>query len=557
VHTVHYWSVDSVGTVETSKTATIEVDSTPPLLSINAAGQYTVSATIRTAASDSLSGLDHVEMKLDAGAWSTATQISTSAIGAHTVYARAFDVAGNERDVSATFNVVPPPPDTTPPTTTLYTIPTANAAGWNNTSVSVNMSAVDNLYGSGVARIEYQLDSGGTQVYSAPFTISSEGIHTVAYRSIDNSNNAEGFHSATIRIDKTAPQLSSDAAAGYVGSAVIHLAATDALSGLAKIEYALDTSTFTSGTVVATSVLGHHTLQERATDIAGNVVTTSIGFTVTANETTPPSTTLHADPAANADGWNNTSVSVSLSATDGPAGSGVAATYYTLDGTQHTYSAAFAVSSEGTRALTYWSVDTSSNIEPHKIATIRIDETAPSLSLDATSNYLGAASIAATASDALSGLASVELKLDTGAWSAGTQLSTSVAGGHTIYARAFDLAGNERDVSASFNVRVSRSTTTKLSGSSSATLKKTLALSGTVSPSTALGTVAITKTRLSGGVWKSAGSATIKVVSGAFKYSFKPTSRGSWRFVAKYSGGLTSKSAYKSSKSATKSVTVK
>ncbi|HEY5484373.1 MAG TPA: hypothetical protein VIK31_11295, partial [Propionibacteriaceae bacterium] len=56
------------------------------------------------------------EMRLDSGSWTTATQISTSVLGAHTVYARAFDVAGNERDVSVNFSVsAVPVPDTTAP----------------------------------------------------------------------------------------------------------------------------------------------------------------------------------------------------------------------------------------------------------------------------------------------------------------------------------------------------------------------------------------------------------------------------------------------------------
>ena len=247
-----------------------------------------------------------------------------------------------------------------------------------------------------------------------------------------------------------------------------------------------------------------------------------------------------------------------MSATDGPAGSGVAATNYTLDGAQHAYSATFTISTEGVHPIGYWSVDASGNAEATKTATIRIDETEPSLSLDATSSYLGTATISATASDTLSGLGHVELKLDSGAWSASSQVSTSALGPHTVFARAFDLAGNERDVSAAFTVRVSRSTTTKLSGPSSVKAKKTLALTGTVSPKGAPGTITITKTRLVGKVWKSAGAAVkVKVAAGAFKYSFKPGTKGSWRFVAKYSGGNTSTSAYRSSKSVTKKVTVK
>ena len=104
---------------------------------------------------------------------------------------------------------------------------------------------------------------------------------------------------------------------------------------------------------------------------------------------------------------------------------------------------------------------------------------------------------------------------------------------------------------------VTLSTTTKLSGPSSVKVKKTLKLSGTVSPSAGPGTVTITMTRLVGKKWKSAGTAKVSVSGGKFSYSFKPKHKGSWRFYATYSGSTTRSTTYKSSKSATKGVTVK
>lgn len=100
---------------------------------------------------------------------------------------------------------------------------------------------------------------------------------------------------------------------------------------------------------------------------------------------------------------------------------------------------------------------------------------------------------------------------------------------------------------------VAHATTTKLTGPSSVRVGKTLKLSGTVSPSGARGSVKITKTRKVGTKWRSMGSAKVTVVNGSFKYSFRPRVKGSWRFVAKYSGG----GGYASSKSRTKSVKVK
>ena len=105
-------------------------------------------------------------------------------------------------------------------------------------------------------------------------------------------------------------------------------------------------------------------------------------------------------------------------------------------------------------------------------------------------------------------------------------------------------------------------TTTALSAASSVKVNKSLPLAGTVSttvisPYAAPGTVTIAKTRKVGKKWKSAGSAKVGVVGGKFTYSFKPTAKGSWHFVASYSGGILGPTTYLPSKSGTKGVTVK
>jgi hypothetical protein len=110
---------------------------------------------------------------------------------------------------------------------------------------------------------------------------------------------------------------------------------------------------------------------------------------------------------------------------------------------------------------------------------------------------------------------------------------------------------------ANFALNPVRSTVTRLSGPTSVKVKNTLKLTGTVTPP-GPGTVTITMTRLVGKVWKSAGTPKkVTVVAGKFSYSFKPASKGTWHFVAAYSGGYTSLVTYKASKSTTKSVVVK
>ena len=99
--------------------------------------------------------------------------------------------------------------------------------------------------------------------------------------------------------------------------------------------------------------------------------------------------------------------------------------------------------------------------------------------------------------------------------------------------------------------------TSQPSGRASIKVRRTLALGGTVSSAQTGGTVTIVKTRLVGRTWKKAGSATVPVVDGAYAYAFKPTKKGRWRFVAKYSGTWDGTAGWAASKSGVKNVRVK
>src|SRR5207248_2664217 len=77
-------------------------------------------------------------------------------------------------------------------------------------------------------------------------------------------------------------------------------------------------------------------------------------------------------------GWYTGPVSIALSASD--ATSGLAATYYSLDGgAQQTYAAPFTVSGDGTHAVSFRSVDKAGNSEAANSLTVKIDGTPPAI----------------------------------------------------------------------------------------------------------------------------------------------------------------------------------
>ncbi len=132
--------------------------------------------------------------------------------------------------------------DKTPPTTTASAKNADTTAytfgAWTHQAVTVSLSAVDSG-GSGVASTFISVD-GTPQTYSTPVTISTEGTHTVEFWSTDNAGNEETpHHSATVKIDLTAPTISGDATVAangngwYKSSVTIHWTCSDTLSGIA------------------------------------------------------------------------------------------------------------------------------------------------------------------------------------------------------------------------------------------------------------------------------------------------------------------------------------
>ena len=131
--------------------------------------------------------------------------------------------------------------DVTPPETTAVASPAANASGWNNGPVTVELAATDD--DTGVREIRYTLagaQTGGAVVAgdSATVNVTAEGITTLEYFATDASGNVEPVQTLTIRIDKTAPVVV--AARSPVANAngwnnenvTARFEATDALSGI-------------------------------------------------------------------------------------------------------------------------------------------------------------------------------------------------------------------------------------------------------------------------------------------------------------------------------------
>jgi hypothetical protein len=152
-----------------------------------------------------------------------------------------------------------------------------------------------------------------------------------------------------------------------------------------------------------------YTFTVQAGDAAGNWSTDGPSVTVGTTDLEPPTTTDNA-PA----NWVNHDVSVTLTATD--SGSGVAATYYTVDDGAQQSGTAVTIVAEGTHTVTYWSVDKAGNTEAKHTAAVRIDKTAPTVAVALDKNKLwppnhklAAITASVNATDSLSGVNSIVL----------------------------------------------------------------------------------------------------------------------------------------------------
>jgi YD repeat-containing protein len=171
------------------------------------------------------------------------------------------------------------PVDTVAPVSTAQALPAPNAAGWNNTDVTITVTATDDS--SGVARIEDNLDGAGFVQYTAAVVVSAEGNHTLLYRAIDRGSNVESAKSLSFKIDKTKPMVTytgAQATYSILDTVSITCSASDPLSG--GVASGVASTTCQNITGPAYNLDPTNSFSASATDFAGNTGTGSVSFQV-------------------------------------------------------------------------------------------------------------------------------------------------------------------------------------------------------------------------------------------------------------------------------------
>ncbi len=521
ITTVAYHSVNDVGPIEPERTAVIRIDRTSPVSAAYGipSGWTTSPVTFSLGATDTGSGVASVWFSLDGDRPQAYTQpVTVYSNGATELSWWAVDVADNAEPAhSATIRI-----DREGPVTSVSGVPD----GWGRSDVTFALSAVSAHYS--VADTYYRVGVGPFIRYSGPVTVSSDGLTTVQYYSVDDLGMQEPMRSIEVKIDKAPPvsTVSGIPSGPSATDVTFRLEAVDAVTPVSDIRYRLGGGDPVSyGGPVTVSAEGVTALSWWAVDAAGNVEpahTTSIDIRRVSGGPTPTPT-----PAPTPE------------PTPGPIASP------TPTPTQPPTPSPTPIASPTATPVP------SPTPSPSPVP---IDTLAPLTTSDATSTYAGSAVVQLIALDEVggSGVEKTCYRLDGGAVITGRTASVSGSGSHSLEFWSVDVAGN---IELSHTVRFtivpptpSLATITTPSAPSSVRRGRAFTAFGYLRPKHAAGTFAVRIQcyLLVSGVWKSRKTVAVKVAGYKTysKYSGPVSlpSRGRWRIRAFHSDSVHARS---------------
>jgi hypothetical protein len=147
--------------------------------------------------------------------------------------------------------------------------------------LKISLSSADDPTGivSGLWKTLYSLDGSDFAAYTAPLSsLTREGAYTLRYYALDNVGNAENTHTFDFTVDTSPPQTQLALSGPHFASTVapvtrVALTATDNLSGVAQIQYRIDSGnllTYRDAFPIGPLSVGPHKMTYFAVDAVGN-----------------------------------------------------------------------------------------------------------------------------------------------------------------------------------------------------------------------------------------------------------------------------------------------
>jgi len=449
---VEFRSQDNAGNTTTSPEQ-FSVDLTNPTLTLSRtgtaglAGWYISPVTVTAIGSDTISGLQSVQMRQDGGAWETTNSLLVSADGMYTVDALVEDNAGRQTQGQETVNV-----DATAPSLTTMYNGSDGLNNWYINPIEVSIYGMDDTSGVMLAQVQ----ANGNGWWSNVLTLDAEGVNTLDFRVQDNAGNLTTRNSQ-VSMDLTNPTLTITAAGTmgtngwYTSAATLTAAGADAISGLMNVQIREGAAGWQVRDEVTVTADGTHPLEFMATDNAG--WETLLQREVKVDQTAP---TLAPTAAGTLglNGWYTSAVTLTGNAAD--ATSGIASVMPAADITV----------SEDAYYTANWTARDNAGNEASAALAVKIDRTPPAVAFDPLSGFVvGSVTLTGNAADVTSGLMKVEVSTNLGlswtdvtvnpadgSWSMPWDTLLLPGGQMLVLARATDQAGNVNTVNLSATI---------------------------------------------------------------------------------------------------------
>jgi hypothetical protein len=450
-----FWALSTFTDTSAMGTAVYKQDSVAPQIDAHltgvqaASGWFRSSVNYTSSAVDSTSGLTTSTCSLDGVAPASCSAGTISAEGPHQLTFDAYDNAGNHNQLSQAVNI-----DTGVPSLDVKFNGVNGQNGWY-LSASVSATTSDPLPGSGVSSLQYALNHGPWTNFSNVYPF-PDGESTVDIRAVDLADNTAQANPISARVDSTPPEITPDIQGTigkngwYVNQVDVSATASDATSGLHLFEYNQDAGGWTPYSNPLPISDGIHPLSFYTEDTAGQSRQVDLSIHVDTRAPTLTQTILSGTRGTN--GWFTSLVTLQTSAADPAPGSGIVRLTAVVDGGSPMDGSQPLTLAEGQHHTRYTTED-QAGWQAIVERDIQVDATLPILQVDTSLPVWNRGTIlmAGKASDALSGLARVEISTDNGAswqaasgledWSTLWDTTTAADGERIVRIRSVDQAG--------------------------------------------------------------------------------------------------------------------